>query len=261
MAITIVFANQKGGVGKTSMCLHTAGALVKAGNRVLVIDLDQQGNLSSVFSKNIHALKQTVADVLLNGAKTTDVIQKTPIENLDLLPANLSLSELDAKLAGDDDSQYYLVEALKGVVSNYEYILIDCPPSLGKATRLALVAANGVVVPIECQDWAVKGSHQILAFVDRVKQRANPKLQFLGFVINKFSRRRRAEQDYYRALKKQYGNLVFQTEFNDVAVFVEAAAARLPINMYRPRSEVANAFNQFSKELLSHGQEKLHHTS
>lgn len=90
MATTIVFANQKGGVGKTSMCLHTAGALVKAGNRVLVVDLDQQGNLSSVFAKNIHALKQTVADVLLNGAKTIDVIQKTPIENLDLLPANLS---------------------------------------------------------------------------------------------------------------------------------------------------------------------------
>jgi chromosome partitioning protein len=258
MATTIVFANQKGGVGKTSMCLHTAGALVKAGNRVLVVDLDQQGNLSSVFAKNIHALKHTVADVLLNGVKTIDVIQKTPIENLDLLPANLSLSELDAKLAGDDDSQYYLVEAFKSIISNYDYILIDCPPSLGKSTRLALVAANGVVVPIECQDWAVKGSHQILAFVERVQQRANPKLRFLGFVINKFSPRRRAEQDYYRALKKQYGKLVFRTEFNDVAVFVEAAAARMPVTMYRPKSDIAKAFSKFSQELISHVKEKLH---
>ncbi|HUL43739.1 MAG TPA: AAA family ATPase [Bacteroidota bacterium] len=109
MATTIVFANQNGGVGKTSMCLHTADALVKAGNRVLVVDLDQQDNLSSVFAKNIYALKQTLADVLLNDAKTVDVIQKTPIKYLDLLPANLSLSELDARLAGEDDFENYLV--------------------------------------------------------------------------------------------------------------------------------------------------------
>ena len=258
MATTIVFANQKGGVGKTSVCLHTAGALVDAGKRVLVVDLDQQGNLSSVFSKNIHSLQRTVADILLNGAKLPDVIQKTSIKHLDLLPANLSLSDLDARLAGDEDSQYYLAEAFKSVASVYDYILIDCPPSLGKSTRMALVAANGLVVPIECQDWAVKGSHQILAFVDRVKQRANPKLTFLGFVINKFSPRRRAEQDYYRALKKQYGKLVFKTEFNDLALFVEAAAARLPITMYKPRSDVANTFRKFSQELISHVKENLH---
>jgi chromosome partitioning protein len=258
MATTIVFANQKGGVGKTSLCLHTAGAFVDAGKRVLVVDLDQQGNLSSVFTKNIHTLQRTVADVLLNGAKTIDVIQKTSIKTLDLLPANLSLSDLDARLAGDDDSQYYLVEAFKTVASSYDYILIDCPPSLSKATRMALVAANGVVVPIECQDWAVKGSSQILAFVERVKQRANPKLIFLGFVINKFSPRRRAEQDYYRALKKQYGKRVFHTEFNDVAVFVEASAARMPITMYRPRSEMAKAFRKFSQELISHVKENIH---
>jgi chromosome partitioning protein len=256
----IAFANQKGGVGKTSMCLHVAGALAQAENRVLVVDMDQQGNLSSTFVDNIHDLQHTIADLLLdkNGVAINDVIKKTAIEHIDVLPSNLTLSDLDARLAGDDDAQYYLAEALLTVKDKYEWILIDCPPSLGRATRMALVAADGVVVPIECQDWAFKGSQQILSFVDRVNSRVNPNLRFLGFVINKFSPARRLEQDFYAALKEQYAGKVFQTEFHNVVVFAEAAAARRPITHYRPKSEQAETFRKFALELISYAQKKLH---
>lgn len=258
---TIAFANQKGGVGKTSICLHTAGALAQADNRVLVVDMDQQGNLSSTFVNNIHTLDHTVADLLLdkNGVSVDEVIQKTAFANIDVLPANLTLSDLDARLAGDDDAQYYLAEALSPLTNHYDWVLIDCPPSLGRATRMALVAADGVVVPIECQDWAFKGSQQILSFVDRVKARVNTNLRFLGFVINKFSPARRLEQDFYAALKEQYVDQVFTTEFHNVVVFAEAAAARRPITHYRPKSEHAETFRKFALELISYvNQEKLH---
>lgn len=256
----IAFANQKGGVGKTSICLHAAGALAEAENRVLVVDMDQQGNLSSTFVANIHTLQYTVADLLLrnNGVSVDAVIQPTTIEHLDVLPANLALSDLDARLAGDDDAQYYLAEALASLRERYDWVLIDCPPSLGRATRMALVAADGVVVPIECQDWAFKGSQQILSFVERVQARVNVKLRFLGFVINKYSPARRLEQDYYAALKQQYAGKVFATEFHNVVVLAEAAAAHRPITHYRPKSEHAETFRKFALELISYvTQEKL----
>lgn len=254
----IAFTNQKGGVGKTSICLHTAGALAQAENRVLVVDMDQQGNLSSTFVNNIHDLQYTVADVLLNHneVSTDDVIQKTDIEGLDVLPANLALSDLDARLAGDDDAQYYLAEALSKLRDRYDWVLIDCPPSLGRATRMALVAADGVVVPIECQDWAFKGSQQILSFVERVRARVNTNLRFLGFVINKFSPSRRLEQDFYTALKQQHASQVFNTEFHNVVVIAEAAAARRPITHYRPKSEPAESFRKFALELISYVNQK-----
>lgn len=257
----IAFANQKGGVGKTSICLHTAGALAQAENRVLVVDMDQQGNLSSTFVNNIHELQYTVADVLLNKDTVSpdDAVQQTIIEHIDVLPANLALSDLDARLAGDDDAQYYLAEALSKLKDRYDWVLIDCPPSLGRATRMALVAADGVVVPIECQDWAFKGSQQILNFVERVKARVNTNLRFLGFVINKFSPARRLEQDFYAALKEQYTDRVFKTEFHNVVVFAEAAAARRPITHYRPKSEHAETFRKFALELIAYvNQEKLY---
>ena len=254
----IAFANQKGGVGKTSLCLHTAGALSQADNRVLVVDMDQQGNLSSTFVNNIHTLEHTIADVLL---KDTDVpidsvIHKTTFDHLDIMPSNLMLSDLDARLAGDDDAQYYLAEAIAKLNGRYDWVLIDCPPSLGRATRMALVATHGVVVPIECQEWAFKGSQQILSFIERVKGRVNPNLRFLGFVINKFSPARRLEQDYYNALQEQYAGHVFTTEFHNVVVFAEAAAAHQPITHYRPKSEHAETFRKFALELISYVNQK-----
>ena len=250
MAYRIAIANQKGGVGKTTISMGLAGVLSEFGKKILLIDMDQQGNLSSAFLDNIHSLERTVFDLLVDEAEIAQVLYKTKIDNIDILPANLALSDLDIRLAGDDDAQYYLLEALEEIDNKYDYIIIDCPPNLGRATRMALVAANGILVPIECQEWAVKGSSQLDAYVEKVKKRANPHLEILGFVINKYDPRRTLESTYNQALKNKYGHRIFQTEFHNNVQYTEAATARLPINYYLPSSKQAELFRTFIIELM-----------
>ncbi len=255
MTYRLAITNQKGGVGKTTISIGMAGVLSEMGHRVLLVDMDQQGNLSSSFLDNIHALEHTVAELLIeDDIDIRKVIRQTRIPNIDILPANLSLSDLDVKLAGDDDAQYYLLEALEEVDSHYDYIIIDCPPSLGRATRLALIAANGLLVPIECQEWAVKGSSQLESYVEKVKQRANPNLEILGFVINKLDPRRSIEATYNKVLREKYPDKIFKTEFHNNVQYTEAATAKKPINYYLPSSKQAEAFREFIKEILDYVQ-------
>jgi chromosome partitioning protein len=248
----IAIANQKGGVGKTTISIGMAGVLAEMGKKVLLVDMDQQGNLSSAFLKNIHNLKLTVSNLFVDDVKISKVIQKTKIKNIHILPANLSLSDLDIKLAGDDDAQYYLLEAFNEIKDGYDYIIIDCPPSLGRATRMALVAAHCLIIPIECQEWAVKGSSQLEAYVERVKKRGNPDLDILGFVINKYDPRRSIESSYNQVLREKFPEKIFETEFHNNVQYTEAATAKLPINYYLPKSRQATAFRKFIKEFLSY---------
>ena len=253
MTYRIAIANQKGGVGKTTISIGMAGVFSEMGYKVLLVDMDQQGNLSSSFLDNIHSLKHTVAELLVDDdVEIQQVIKKTQIDGIDILPANLALSDLDVKLAGDDDAQYYLLEALQEVESHYDYIIIDCPPSLGRATRMALVAANGLLVPIECQEWAVKGSSQLESYVEKVKQRANPSLEILGFVINKYDSRRSIETTYNQVLREKYPDKIFKTEIHNNVQYTEAATAKKPINYYLPGSKQAVAFREFIKEILAY---------
>lgn len=257
MTQKISFTNQKGGVGKTSLTLHTSGALAELGKKVLAIDMDQQGNLSSVFIDNIYQLPLTVADLLVeDGTNIKQVIQKTSFKNIDILPANLALSDLDARLAGDDDAQYYLLEHLEDIEDQYDYILIDCPPSLGRATRISLVASQYVIIPIECQEWAVKGSAQITSYIEKVQKRANEQLRLLGFVINKYDPRRSIEQSYKEVLIENFHDKIFKTEFHNNVQYTEASTARQPITVYQPKSRQADAFRQFVKEIFSYVQER-----
>ena len=247
----IAIANQKGGVGKSTVSLHVGGILAEKGKKTLLIDMDQQGNLSSVFVQNIFSLKFTIADLLLNsGISVTDVIQPTQIPNLFILPANLSLSDLDAQLAGDDDAQYLLTDIIETLsFEEFDFILIDCPPNLGRATRMALVAAQVVIIPIEAQEWAVKGSKQIIAYIEKVKKRANPDLDLSGFVINKM-KNRNIERNYRDFLREAYPHKVFKTELRDNVQYVEATTERKPINFYLPRSEQAETFRNLVREIF-----------
>ena len=253
MSYRIAVANQKGGVGKTTISIGIAGVLSEAGKKVLLIDMDQQGNLSSAFLDNIYTLKHTISDLLTDDdVDIKDVIKKTSIKNIDLLPSNLSLSELDLKLAGDDDAQYYLLELLSEINDDYDFIIIDCPPSLGRATRMALVATHGLIVPIECQEWAVKGSSQLEAYVEKVNRRANPELKILGFIINRFDPRRSIESTFNQALKEKYPDKIFKTKFRNHVQYTEAASAKQPINYYLPKSKQAEAFRALVNELLAY---------
>lgn len=247
----IAIVNQKGGVGKTTVTFNLGGALADLGQKVLLIDLDSQGNLSSAFIGNIHNLSKTIADVLLEDqAELEEIINKTQLPNLDLIPSSLALSDIDARLAGDDDAQYILIDEIKEVKGTYDYILIDCPPNLGKATRIALVTASELLIPIECQAWAVKGSSQLLAYVDKIRKRVNPNLRVLGFLINKYDPRRNIEKSYYKVLEEAYKDLIFKTKFRNHVQYIEAATNQKPITMYLPHSKQARAYRKLAQEII-----------
>jgi len=177
----IAVANQKGGVGKTNITFNLSGALAEKIKRILLIDLDQQGNLSSSFLENIYNLKFTVADLFLdNDIDVAKVIQKTSFQNIDIIPSNIDLSKIDLQLAGEPDAQYFLADKLKDIKEGYNYIIIDCPPSLGLATRIGLVAADEVIIPLECQEWAVKGTAYLRGGHNQDKEKGKSQAQNNG---------------------------------------------------------------------------------
>jgi len=253
MAYKISFINQKGGVGKTSLTLHSSGALAELGKRVLVIDLDPQGNLSADFFDDIYELPLTLADILSEeSVEISKVIQKTAFENIDIVPANKKLRGLEARLAGLEDSQYYLLEELEEIEDQYDFILMDCPTGLGKPTRIAVVASDYTIVPLQCLGEAVDGSAQVVAYLKEVQKRANPGLKLMGFVINKFDGKRAIEQSFREVLREQYNESMFQTEFKRSVKFAEATTTGKPITAYVPNSPEADTAREFVQEILKH---------
>lgn len=253
MSTVIAIANQKGGVGKTNITFNLSGALAEKGNRVLLIDLDQQGSLSSTFLDNIYGLEATVANILLdNSIGISEVIKKTCFENIDVLPSNIDLSKIDLQLAGEPDAQYFLADKIEEMRDEYDYILIDCPPSLGLTTRIGLVAADQIIIPLECQEWAVKGTGYLRSAIAKVKKRANPKLKIMGYLINKFDGRRKLEEVYRNTILDSFKDAVFKAALKNTVKYAEATTVRKPITMYLPSSEQAEEYRKLAKEIMNH---------
>jgi len=254
MPTIIAIANQKGGVGKTNITFNLSGALAEKNKRILLIDLDQQGNLSSVFLDNIYNLKATVTDILLDDEiAISEIIQKTSFQNIDIIPSNIELSKIDLQLAGEPDAQYFLADKLKDIKDNYDYIIIDCPPSLGLATRIGLVAADQVIIPVECQEWAIKGTAYLRGAITKIRKRANPKLKIMGYLINKFVGRRKLEEVYRDTILENFKDKVFKVVLKNSVKYAETATFRKPITTYLPSSEQAEEYRKLAKEILNHG--------
>lgn len=250
----IAIANQKGGVGKTSITFNLSGALAEKEKRILLIDLDQQGNLSSVFLDNIYNLQTTVVDILLaDNTAIERVIQKTSCQNIDIIPSNIDLSRIDIQLAGEPDAQYFLADKLKEMEDNYHYIIIDCPPSLGLATRIGLVAADEVIIPLECHEWSVKGTAYLRGAINKIRKRANPKLKIMGYIINKFDGRRKLEEVYRDTILENFKDKVFKVNLKNSVKYAETATFKKPITSYLPSSEQAGEYRKLAEEILEHG--------
>ena len=246
----ISVAAQKGGVGKTSLTLHLSGVFAENGGRVLLCDVDPQHSLSNTFLSNIFGLDKTLKDLLTDpNILASEVLQKTRFENIDIIPSNLKLGTIESELYSDPDSQYLLADKLEEMKKDYGLILLDCPPSLGIFTRLALVASDSVLIPLECSSYAVMSTTDLLDLINKIRKRANPQLKILGFVINRLDARRRVEQDYRDMIRQQFGGKVFKTELKDSAKYAEAVTLKIPISFYQPKSEQAEAYRELLKEI------------
>ena len=249
---TIAVTNQKGGVGKTTICLHTAGALAEMGKRVLLIDMDQQGSLSSVFVDNLDTLPETLYTLLIGESEFTvdDLTRRTNIEYIYLLATNNKMKNLQGVMADDPDAQYRLLDLLEESNETYDYVLIDCPPSLDIASRMALVAADSVIVPIECSRFATSATGPMLREIQSVQKRANKDLRFLGFVINKFVPDRHVHKNLNQQVREIYKDNVFQMAFHYYAHDEKATSYRMPITHYQTNSLQAQAYRTFVGELM-----------
>jgi len=248
----ISVAAQKGGVGKSSLSLHLSGVYAENNGRVLLCDVDPQHSLSSTFIDDVYSLNKTLKELLQNpDLPASQVLQKTKFDKIDIIPSSLKLGTIEGELYSDPDSQYLLADKLEEVKKDYGLVLLDCPPSLGIFTRLALVASDSVLIPLECSSYAVMSTTDLLDLINRIRKRANPQLEILGFVINRIDARRRVEQDYRDLIRQHFGTKVLTTELKNSAKYVEATALKLPINFYLPKSDQAEAYRSLLKEITN----------
>jgi chromosome partitioning protein len=248
----VAITNQKGGVGKTTTAINLAAGLAMKGLRTLLIDLDPQANSSMSFV-DVHALERSVYDALVDRSVGLREIlvpaEKTP--GLTIAPANIALAKLEAKLVGELDGLYRLKDALAPVQEEFQYIVIDTPPTLGLITVNAMVAASHVLIPIQSSYFALEGTDDLLETIDKVKVRANPQLQILGAVITLYDRRTLLARDILSEIRKVFGDKIFKTTISKSVRLEESPAYRESIFTFAPRSSGAYEYYKLSEEVLS----------
>ena len=250
MAKIISFANQKGGVGKTTSAINIAAAIGLKGKKTLLLDCDPQGNASSGVGIRRNRIGATTYDILLGRARAEDAIIKTEYKNLSVLPSSMPLAAAELELADLEDRAFRLKNALESVKNDYDYIFIDCPPSLGMLTINALTASDGVIVPMQCEYFSLEGLTQILSTVKQVKRLYNPDLSLTGILITMNNGRLNLSVQVLDELKKHYADKLFSTPISRNVRLSEAPSFGMPIQYYDKYSKGSSAYDDIAAELL-----------
>lgn len=253
----IAIANQKGGVGKTTTTINLAAALAEKGQRVLVIDLDPQGNASTGLGISLDDREFTTYELLLEDIDLNDVILKTPTENLFIVPATVDLSSADLDLLSNEKRSFLLHDALRQTqmdAFNFNYILIDCPPSLNLLTVNAMIGAHSVLVPLQSEFFALEGLSQLMLTIREVRQSGNKDLRIEGVVLTMYDRRNNLSQQVEQDARDNLGDLVFKTMIPRNVRVSEAPSFAMPVLAYDTLSKGAQAYRSLAEELINNNQ-------
>ncbi|MBQ1887592.1 MAG: ParA family protein [Firmicutes bacterium] len=252
MGKSIAIFNQKGGVGKTTTNINLAACLAMKNKKILVLDIDPQGNTTSGLGVQKKNLKLTSYDLLIeDDLDPENVIISTTTKNLDLIPASVDLAGAEIELVQLDGREKRLKKALDKVRSKYDYMFIDCPPSLGLLTINALTAVDSVLIPIQCEFYALEGVSQLISTVDLVKRRFNPSLRIQGVILSMFDGRTNLSIQVVEEVKRFFGDKLYNTVIPRNVRLAEAPSYGLPITSYDPRSKGAKAYRAFAEEFLA----------
>ena len=251
-ARVIALCNQKGGVGKTTTTLNLAAALAEYGRRVLLVDFDPQGALSAGLGVPSHELDRTIYNLMLErNTAITDVLVPTRVDGVDLLPANIDLSAAEVQLINEVGREHTLARAIRPLVHAYDYVLIDCQPSLGLLTVNALACAHGVIMPVAAEFFSLRGVALLVDTIDKVRDRINPDLAIDGVVVTMFDGRTVHARDVVAMLVQRFGDVVYDTVIARTVKFPETTVAGEPITSYAPTSPAAAAFRALAREVIA----------
>ena len=250
-ARTVAVCNQKGGVGKTTTTINLGAALAENGRRVLLVDFDPQGALSVGLGIQPHDIDATIYNLLMQGdVPAHDVLYKTGVNGMDLLPSNIDLSGAEVQLVHEVGREYVLGGVLEPLVQDYDVILIDCQPSLGLLTINALACADGVIIPLECEYFAMRGVALLMETIDKVSRRLNTRLTIDGLLATMYDSRTLHTREVLASIVNGFGEKVFHTVINRTVRFPDATVAGEPITSFDSGSMAANSYRELAKEVL-----------
>ena len=250
MGKIITLANQKGGVGKTTTTINLGASLATLEKKVLVIDADPQANASSGLGVDISKIECSIYECLINQAEIREAIYTTDIEHLDIIPSHIDLVGAEIEMLEFERREYVFKQLLETIKDEYDYILIDCSPSLGLITVNALTAADSVIIPVQCEYFALEGIGKLLSTIKLIKKKLNPTLEIEGFLITMYDGRLRLANDVYKEMKRNFQELVFKTIIQRNVKLSEAPSHGLPAILYNAVSRGAKDHLSLAKEII-----------
>ena len=254
MSRIIAIANQKGGVGKTTTAINLSSCLAEAGKKVLTIDLDPQGNMTSGLGVDKNELENTVYELMLDECSIKESMADTVVEGMKIIPSNVNLAGAEIELLGINEKEYILKNAVDYIRDDYDFIIIDCPPSLNMLTINAMTTADSVLVPIQCEYYALEGLSQLIHTVELVKERLNPVLEIEGVVFTMYDARTNLSLQVVENVKDNLNENIYKTIIPRNVRLAEAPSYGLPINLYDPKSKGTESYMLLAEEVINKGE-------